>query len=126
MSTAKPIVVRPEDATPGPATPGMERRQLFAGNGRWAGWIRTDAGTAGGWHHHGANDSYIYILSGSLTIDFGAGGRESVRAAAGDFIFNPANIIHRETTSPDGDVEAFVVRIGDGPQLVNVDGPDPE
>jgi uncharacterized RmlC-like cupin family protein len=126
MTAAKPIVIRPDDATPGPATPGMERRELLSTDGRWAGWIRTDAGVAGGWHHHGGNDSYIYILRGSLTIEFGAGGRESVLAGAGDFIFNPARIVHRETTSPDGDVEAFVVRVGDGPQLVNVDGPDPE
>lgn len=103
----------------------MERRQLFERNGRWAGWIRTDAGVAGGWHHHGQHDSYIYILRGSLTIDYGPGGRESVLVTAGDFIFNPAGIVHRETTSPDGDVEAFLVRVGDGPQLVNVDGPEP-
>ena len=39
-------------------------------------------------------------------------------------IFNPANLVHRETTSPGGDVEAFVVRVGDGPHLVNLDGPE--
>jgi uncharacterized RmlC-like cupin family protein len=122
---ARPIVVRPDEAIPGPATAGMERRQLYQQPGQWAGWIRTDAGVAGGWHHHGANDSYIYILRGRLTIDFGAGGSDSVVAEAGDFIFNPGGIVHRETTSADGDVEAFVVRVGEGPQLVNVDGPDP-
>jgi uncharacterized RmlC-like cupin family protein len=103
----------------------MERRQLFERNGRWAGWIRTDAGVAGGWHHHGQHDSYIYILRGSLTIDYGPGGWESVLVTAGDFIFIPAGIVHRETTSPDGDVEAFLVRVGDGSQLVNLDGPEP-
>ncbi len=126
MTRARPIVVRPDQATPGPATPGMERRQLWDAGGRIAGWIRTDAGVAGGWHHHGDHDSYIYVLRGTLTIDFGRGGAESVVATAGDFIFNPAGIIHRETTSPDGDVEAFVLRVGDGPQLINVEGPDPE
>ncbi|HEY7526236.1 MAG TPA: cupin domain-containing protein [Candidatus Limnocylindria bacterium] len=125
MNHLRPIVVRSDDATPGPATAGMERRQLYESADAWAGWIRTDAGVAGGWHHHGGHDSFIYILVGSLTIDFGPGGRESVRAEAGDFIFNPANLVHRETTSPNGDVEAFVVRVGDGPHLVNLDGPDP-
>jgi uncharacterized RmlC-like cupin family protein len=122
--TLRPVVVSPEDSVPAPPTPGMERRQLFEGAGRWAGWIRTDAGLAGGWHHHGDHDSYIYVLRGSLTIDFGPGGRESVKAKAGDFIFNPARLVHRETTSPDGEAEAFVVRVGEGPQVVNVDGPD--
>lgn len=126
MQQPRPFVVRPHQAIPAPASPGMERRQLYEGDGRWAGWIRTDAGTAGGWHHHGANDSYIYILSGALTIDYGPDGSESVEASAGDFIFNPANLVHRETTSPAGDVEAFVVRVGSGPHLVNVDGPDPD
>jgi hypothetical protein len=83
----RPIVVHPEEGVLGPATPGMERRQLFERGDDWAGWIRTDAGVAG------------------------------------DFI-NPANLVHREATSPEGEVEAFVVRVGEGPQVVNVDGPD--
>jgi uncharacterized RmlC-like cupin family protein len=120
----RPIVVHPAEGVTGPSTPGMERRQLFERGDDWAGWIRTDAGVAGGWHHHGGHDSYIYVLRGTLTIDYGLGGTESVEASAGDFIFNPANLVHRETTSPDGEVEAFVVRVGDGPQVVNVDGPD--
>jgi uncharacterized RmlC-like cupin family protein len=118
-------VVRPDEAVPGPATPGMERRQLYAHSDRWAGWVKTDAGVAGGWHHHGGNDSYIYVLRGTLTIDYGPGGRESVMAGPGDFIFNPGGLVHRETTSRDGAVEAFLVRVGSGPQNVNVDGPEP-
>jgi uncharacterized RmlC-like cupin family protein len=124
MRELRPVAVHPKDGVLGPATAGMERRQLFERGGDWAGWIRTDAGIAGGWHHHGDHDSFIYVLRGTLTIDFGRGGRESVEASAGDFIFNPARLVHRETTSPDGDVEAFVVRVGEGPQVVNVDAPD--
>jgi uncharacterized RmlC-like cupin family protein len=122
--TGRPIVVHPEDGILGPSTSGMERRQLFERGGDWAGWIRTDAGVAGGWHHHGGHDSYIFVLRGTLTIDFGPNGEASVEASAGDFIFNPAHLVHRETTHPSGDVEAFVVRVGDGPLVVNVDGPD--
>ena len=124
MTEARPIVVRPDQVTPGAATPGMERRQLLERDGAWAGWIRTDAGVAGGWHHHGNHDSYIYVLRGALTIDYGPGGGESVRAEAGDFLFNPANLVHRETTTHDGDCEAFLVRVGDGPQVVNTEGPE--
>jgi uncharacterized RmlC-like cupin family protein len=122
--TGRPIVVHPEEGVLGPSTPGMERRQLFERGDDWAGWIRTDAGVAGGWHHHGGHDSYIYVLRRKLTIDYGPDGGASVEASAGDFIFNPAELVHRETTSPDGEVEAFVVRVGDGPQVVNVAGPD--
>ena len=119
----RPIVVRPDEATPGPATPGMERRELFAEDDRWAGWIR-DRPRRRRVDHHGSNDSYIYVLRGSLTIDFGPGGRERVTATARDFIFNPTGLVHRDA-APESDAEAFLVRVGGGPQLVNVEGPDP-
>jgi uncharacterized RmlC-like cupin family protein len=47
-----------------------------------------------------------------------------VRAAAGDFVFNPAGMVHREITEPGEPAELFVVRVGTGAQNVNVDGPD--
>ena len=126
MPPARPIVIRPGEGTlpPGPPTPGMERREVFDHLDRWVGWVRTDAGLAGGWHHHGDRDSYIYVLRGRVRIEYGPGGRDEVRAAAGDFVFNPARMVHREITEPDEPAEFFVVRVGSGPQNVNVDGPD--
>jgi uncharacterized RmlC-like cupin family protein len=64
------------------------------------------------------------MLRGRITIEYGPGGREQVIAAAGDFVFNPARMVHREITAPDEPAELFVVRVGTGPQNVNVDGPD--
>ena len=127
MSKSRPVVVNPEEGILGQATPGMERHQFFDRDGRWAGWagwIRNDAGDMSGWHHHAANDTYVYVIRGSLTIDFGPGGAESVVARASDFIFIPSQTIHRETTSQDADVEAFVLRVGGEPEHVNVDGPE--
>lgn len=120
------MVVRPDGAlsAPGPATPGMDRRQLLDREDCWVGCVRTDAGLAGGWHHHGDRDSYIYILRGEITIEYGGGGRDHVTAVAGDFIFNPGRMIHREITGPGEPAEMFVVRVGTGPQNVNVDVPD--
>jgi uncharacterized RmlC-like cupin family protein len=120
----RPIVVHPHEATAGLPTPGMERRQFFDLDGRWAGWVRTDAGAAGGWHHHATNDTYVYVLAGALTVESGHGGRESVIGGPGDFMFIPAQTIHREITGADADVEAFIVRVGGAPQVVNVDGPE--
>ena len=126
MEQGRPIVVRPDEgaAPSGPPTPGMDRRQLLDQEDCWVGWVRTDAGLAGGWHHHGERDSHIYVLRGRVTIEYGPGGREQVTAVAGDFIFNPARMVHREITAPDDPAEFFVVRVGTGPQNVNVDGPD--
>jgi hypothetical protein len=44
---------------------------------------------------------------------------------AGGFIFNPARMIHREVTAPGDPAEFFVVRVGAGPQTINVNGPEP-
>jgi uncharacterized RmlC-like cupin family protein len=104
----------------------MERRQLLMSGDRWVGWVRTEAGASSGWHHHAGNDSFIFVTRGSLAIDFGPGGRDRVVAEEGDFIFNPAFAVHRETTGPDGEAEAWVVRVGDEVQVENVDGPDPD
>jgi uncharacterized RmlC-like cupin family protein len=103
----------------------MDRRQLLDDGDRWIGWVRTDAGVAGGWHHHGNRDSYVYVISGSIDVEFGPGGRERVTAGPGDVVVNPHDVIHREVTGPEAPAELFVVRVGPGPLTVNVEGPDP-
>jgi uncharacterized RmlC-like cupin family protein len=126
MSTSRPIVVRPEEKIAGPTTPGMELRHHFDPNGGWVGWtgwIRNDAGDVSGWHHHAANDTYVYVIRGSVTIEFGPGGAERVEARAGDFFHVPSRTIHRETTGPNADLEAFVLRVGGEPEQVDVNGP---
>ena len=121
----RPFVVHPAEAVPGPATPGMVRHQIHADRDRWIGWVQTDPGLAGGWHHHAANDTYVYVLRATLSVDFGPGGSDSIEGRPGDFLCIPAHTAHRDRTPPDEPVEALVVRIGGDPQVVNLDGPDP-
>ena len=66
------------------------------------------------------------MLRGDVRIEYGPGGREGVTATAGDFVYNPAHMVHREVTSPREDAELFIIRVGPGPLNVNVDGPDAE
>lgn len=111
MSESRPVVVHPGEAIAGPTTPGMELRHHFDPDGRWVGWtgwIRNDAGDVSGWHHHAANDTYVYVVRGSVTIEFGPGGAERVEARAGAFFLVPSQTIHRETTGSDADLDAFV------------------
>jgi uncharacterized RmlC-like cupin family protein len=127
MTKSRPVVVHPEEAIAGPTTPGMELRQHFDADGRWVGftgWIRNEAGDVSGWHHHAANDTYVYVIRGSVTIEFGPGGAERVEARAGDFFLVPPETIHRELTGPDADLEAFVLRVGGEPEHVGVDAPE--
>lgn len=123
-SQARPVVVRPEERMPEP--PGTEGRQFHDADGRWVGWaswIQNEAGDVSGWHHHAANATYVYVIRGSVTVDFGPGGGERIVARAGEFFIVPPETIHRETTSQDADLEAFVIRVGGEPEHVNVDGP---
>jgi len=121
MSKSPPVVVHPEQAMPEP--PGSERRHFFDADGRWigwSGWIQNEAGDVSGWHHHAANDTHVYVIRGSVTVDFGPGGAESIVTRAGDFFIVPSETVHRETTSRDSDLEAFIVRVGGEPEHVNV------
>ncbi len=127
MNKRRPLVVHPEEGMVGPETPGMNLHHYFDRDHRWvgwAGWIRSEAGDESGWHHHADNETYVYVIRGVVTVDFGPGGRESLVARRGDFFFVPSLSIHRETTSPNADLEAFVLRVGGEPEHVNVDGPE--
>ena len=64
--------VAPEQRVEGQPTPGMTREQAVQTEGMWAGFVRTDPGMVSGWHHHGSYESSIYVLSGSLRMEFGA------------------------------------------------------
>jgi len=124
MSRSRPVVIHPEEGMPEP--PGKERRHFFDPDERWIGWaswIQNEAGDVSGWHHHAANDTHVYVIRGSVTIEFGLGGAESIVARAGDFFIVPSQTIHREATGHDSDLEAFVVRVGGEPEQVNVEGP---
>ena len=126
MADARPSVIRADQAPPpaGPPTPGMDRHEIVEREGTWIGWVETAPGFAGGWHHHGDRESYIYMISGELTLEYGPGGVESITARPGDVVVNPPQMIHREITPPGTRAELLVVRIGTGPQNVNVDGPE--
>ena len=127
MSKSRLVVMHPAETTAGPSTPGLELRKHLDPDGRWLGWsswIRNKAGDASGWHHHAANDTYVYVIRGSITLEFGTGGAERIEAGAGDFFLVPSHTIHRETTAPDSDLEAYIIRVGGEPEQVNVDGPE--
>jgi uncharacterized RmlC-like cupin family protein len=104
--------------------PEIRRRQAFAKPGLWAGIATTQPGLVSGWHHHGGNDTVVYVLSGRLAVEFGQGGQRAVQAAAGDFLLIPSGLVHRESTPAGEPSESVVIRAGgDGPPTIEVDGP---
>jgi uncharacterized RmlC-like cupin family protein len=120
-------VVRAADMRPAAATtPGMDRREAFAGDGAWAGTVTTEADVLTGWHIHAEYDTYLYVITGSARIEFGPGGRLGEDAGPGDFVHIPRGLVHREGTSAGSKgVEAVLVRVGQGELVTNVDGPEP-
>jgi uncharacterized RmlC-like cupin family protein len=127
MNAEQLRVVRASERTeaPGPRTPGMVREQAFIGEDRWVGFVRTEPGVWSGWHHHGDHDTYVYVVRGSIELEFGPGGRERVAGKPGDFALIPQGAVHREGTSPQEPGEAVIVRIGRGQPVINVEGPEP-
>lgn len=112
-----------EERTEGPPTPGMVREEAVATERTWAGLATTKAGMVSGWHHHGDYESTIYVLSGSLRMEFGPGGADVLDAGPGDFVYVAAHAIHRESNPADEDSRIVVVRSGSGEPVFNVDGP---
>lgn len=104
-------------------TSGMVREEAFNTDKMWAGVARTAPKLFSGWHHHGDFESAIFVLSGRVQIECGAGGRTVLDAGPGDFLIVPAREIHREGNPGDETSEIVVVRAGQGEVVVNVDGP---
>ncbi len=109
----------------GPSTPGMQRSEAVATGQLWAGVVRTAPGAFSGWHHHGEHESVIYVASGGLRIESGSRGADTVDADPGDFVYVPPYSIHREGNTTGGVATLVVTRTGQGPSVINVEGPDP-
>lgn len=124
MRQAKISVVRAGERRKGPPTPGMERQEAFATGNVWAGLVRTEAGMVSGWHHHGEYETVIYILAGSLRMEFGPKGSDTVEAGPGDFVYVPKGVVHRESNPAAEPADLVGVRAGSGNSTFNVDGPE--
>jgi uncharacterized RmlC-like cupin family protein len=106
----------------GDETGSISRRPAIDEAQLWAGLSTVPAGSSTGWHHHGSNTTVFYMLSGSLTVEYGDDKVQTATAEAGAFVVVPALVVHREIVSDDQPVEAVVIRYGDGegPLVVEV------
>ena len=118
-------VTRDEKLVDADPTPGMHRQRAFEVDGLWAGRVRTEPGATSGWHHHGEHETSLYVVSGTLRLEFGPGGAQRVDARPGDFVHVPAGVVHRESNPGAEDSTAVIARAGRGEPTVNVDGPEP-
>lgn len=106
-------------------TPGLRRRVAFETEAHWFGHVEASPQTMSGWHHHGDNATLGYVLTGKVTLEFGPGGREQVEVSEGEYFEVPAHLVHREGNLSTEASQIILGRVGEGPVVFPVDGPDP-
>jgi len=123
-------VTRPNERDGGTAqTPGMKREagisdRLSGSNGLWMGTAVNAPGQNSGAHHHGPNESGIYILRGRVRCLWGAELEHVVDTEPGDFVFVPPYEVHlEENLDTAGEAELLLARNAQEQVVVNV--PDP-
>lgn len=124
MADKKVMVFRPgEGSTNTTQTSGMQREELISTPNAWVGMVQTKPGFTSGWHHHGDYNTYVYVISGEIKLEFGQDGKESCVAKAGEVACIPDDTIHRELNPGAEQQVVFVVRVGQGAPVFNVDSP---
>jgi mannose-6-phosphate isomerase-like protein (cupin superfamily) len=117
--------VAPDGLSEGAPTPGIVRELAFETERATLIRSRAEASAVTGWHHHGERDVLGYVVSGRARFEFGPGGTESTDVEEGGFFRVPAGLIHRDVNPLDQLQELVLSVVGEGPLVVNVDGPAP-
>ena len=106
------------------ATPGVTRFEAFADGHVWVGRIENTPHQESDWHVHPGHDTYGHVTRGRFFVEFGSGGSERIEVAPGDFVLIPKGVVHREGNAGADPNDGVVVRVGQGPVTVNLDGPE--
>ncbi len=87
----------------------------------WAGTFLVEPLARTGIHHHGEQDTVVYVLEGESLVRWGDHGENSAVARAGDFLHIPAHLIHQEINpSPTAPFRWVVIRSTSEPIVVNL------
>jgi quercetin dioxygenase-like cupin family protein len=104
-------------------TPGVLREIAFDTTRATLMRARAEGGAASGWHHHGDREVLGYVVRGRARFEFGPGGGESTEVEEGGFFHVPAGLVHRDVNPSDEPQEIILSVVGEGPLVVNLDGP---
>ncbi len=104
-------------------TEGMTRQDAIVGRCAGICATRMVAGprSASAVHHHGAQDTVVYAVSGRGAV-VSEGGARRVDLAPGDYALIPAYSEHQEVNDGDEEVIWAIVRSGHVPEVVNLSG----
>jgi uncharacterized RmlC-like cupin family protein len=82
-------------------------------------WVAPRAAT--GAHHHGGQETVLYVIAGRALYRWGDALQHSAEAGPGDFVFIPAHTVHQEVNPSDSEPTVWaVVRSGRDPVVVNL------
>lgn len=119
-------IVRRDELADTPQTPGLVRQKAYTDGHVWIGRIHNDPYQMSDWHVHPGRDTFGYVVSGRFRLEFGDGGEEACEAEPGDFVIIPAGVVHREGNPYAEPSEGVLCRVGEGPLVVNLEGPTRE
>ena len=110
-----------------PQTPGMNGAAAIT-NARtgaeklWAGTVVIHPKAKTGAHHHGPDESVIYVVSGRARMRWGDQLEFVAEAGPGDFIYVPPYVPHQEiNASREEELECVLVRSDGEAVVVNLD-----
>ena len=124
-SSERVIAVDAARLTAAAATPGVIREIAFDIAGATVMRARAEPLASSGWHHHGTRHVLGYVVRGRARFEFGPGGDQSTEVVEGGFFHVPAGLVHRDVNPLDEPQEIVLNVVGEGPLVVNVDGPVP-
>jgi uncharacterized RmlC-like cupin family protein len=120
------VVKSGERSTDTPQTPGLLREVAFDSRNPdarvlsgFVSHVRPGAATAA--HHHGDQETILYVLTGRARFRWGPKLENVTEASVGDFVFIPAEIVHQEiNASIEEETRWVVVRSDPDPIVVNL------
>jgi uncharacterized RmlC-like cupin family protein len=113
---------------PEPSVRVVRRGQLSDDTPQTSGLVREVAflstvlpGAATGAHHHGDQETILYVLEGTARYRWGDRLEHVVEAGPGDFVFIPAHTVHQEINASTERPTVWVVtRSNPDPVVVNL------
>jgi uncharacterized RmlC-like cupin family protein len=108
-------IVSPEEFDGSTAqTPGSKRVAAIEGRSApdrqmWGGLFFVEPKSQTAIHHHGAQETIVYVLEGQAVIRWGERGELEAIAKPGDFIRVPPFLPHQETNPSDSVTFSWVV-----------------
>lgn len=117
-----PEFVTPDELESAAETPGVDRRLAFETENNVMVQSRVAGDSATDWHHHGDRHVYVYLLEGSVALEYGPDGQQRLEGTAPLFVHIPPGLVHRDVNPADTEQVSVINFVGSGPLVVNVDG----